>query len=144
LGFDADERKLGFAAAAAHGDAHFTHADLARAADFDADTVLLLDVLHYLTLAEQSELLARLSAAKQVSRLLIRELDAVKGRASAWTRLAEWVATRTRYNRATRPLSYRSAAELGAELTALGWQCDTRSASRGTPFGNVLTIARRG
>ncbi|HEY4159188.1 MAG TPA: DUF2062 domain-containing protein [Polyangiaceae bacterium] len=143
VGFDADERKVAFATRAARDDARFRVADLAHVDAFDADTVLLSDVLHYLTLAEEQALLLRISASASVSRLVIRELDAVAGRASAWTRAAEWLATRTGYNRSSRPLRYRATSELVAELTALGWQCQVRAASGGTPFGNALTIATR-
>jgi SAM-dependent methyltransferase len=142
-GFDSDARKVRFSVAAARGEAHFSEQDLAHVTTFDADTVLLLDVLHYLTLAEQTALFQHISSSSGVSRLVIRELDARGGSASRWTRFAEWIATRTGYNRATRPLCYRSTAELERELEGLGWQCRTRAASRGTPFGNVLTVATR-
>lgn len=143
FGFDSDGRKIALARAAAGADAEFAVADLgARFAP--ADTVLLIDVLHYLPRAEQDAVLAEaVSAVPSGGRVLVRELDGVPGWRSAVTRLFERLATALGVNRGRARLEYRSAAELRERLTALGCECEIRGASEGTPFANVLIVARR-
>jgi uncharacterized protein (DUF2062 family)/2-polyprenyl-3-methyl-5-hydroxy-6-metoxy-1,4-benzoquinol methylase len=141
--FDWDERKVGAARLAAGGDARIEQASVTTWDWQAADTVLLVDVLHYLAVDEQDEVLrqAALSLAPN-GRLLIREVDASRGWASRLTILAERLGTRFGYNRGAR-LCFRPAADLEAVLTGCGLECELRSAATGTPLANVLIVARR-
>jgi SAM-dependent methyltransferase len=143
-GFDWDERKVRQAQSAARSDAAFTVADVATAKLPAADTLLLFDVLHYLPVGQQRELLDR--AADSVTEggsLLIRELDRREGWASSLGQWLERRATRSGYNRA-RQLSFRPIQELTAELQARGFHCEV-CRSRNMPWSaaNVLLIATR-
>src|SRR5207237_691202 len=86
VGIDWDEAKLRDARAAMAGlEATFVRGD-ARTCDVPAaDTVLLVDVLHYMTDDEQDALLDRAARAAR-SRVIVRELDPERGWRSAVTR----------------------------------------------------------
>jgi 2-polyprenyl-3-methyl-5-hydroxy-6-metoxy-1,4-benzoquinol methylase len=142
-GFDWDERKIAAARAASPQAAAFAVGD-ARAAELPrSDTILALDVLHYLTIAEQSALLARLAASVAPGgQLLIRDVDERGTSRSRLTRWFERVATRIGYNRAA-SLHFRTADELVAELSAHGLTCSVERERATGPLANVLIIARR-
>ena len=143
FGFDADQRKVAVARAAGAGSAHFEVRDLLDLPSEPLDTVLLFDVLHYLPLAEQDELLRRASLRIERGRILIRDLDAAPGTRSALTRFAETFARGLGLHRGRAGHHYRPMAEVVARLTDLGFSCEVHGASEGTPFGNVLIVATR-
>ena len=143
LGFDSDPRKVSAAQLAGGADAKFEVRDLLDLPATDADTALLIDVLHYLPLPEQKQLLERVAARVPRGRVVIRELDHEPGARSRFTRFMEWLAQGIGYNRGRAKHFYRPARELVADLSALGFRCEVRGASEGTPFGNVLVIASR-
>jgi uncharacterized protein (DUF2062 family)/SAM-dependent methyltransferase len=143
VGFDSDRRKIEVFRRAATGAASVELRDLLELPEGDADTVLLIDVLHYLPCVEQDRLLREAAARVARGRILIRELDAVPGARSWLTRVGEWLAKITGYNRGRAARHYRPASELVAELTRYGFSCEVLGASRGTPFGNVLIVATR-
>jgi uncharacterized protein (DUF2062 family)/2-polyprenyl-3-methyl-5-hydroxy-6-metoxy-1,4-benzoquinol methylase len=138
-GFDYDSRKVALASAALP-DARFVSAS-AESYDFgSADTLLLVDVLHYLEPAEQDRVLARAKAAlRDGGRLFLREVEGARG-SSGLTRLLERIGARLGINRA-RTLAFRPLSELIQTLEQLGLECSTRDASRGTPLSNALVIA---
>lgn len=145
-GVDSDARKIEVARAAGP-EADFRAADLAHGSlgladgEAAADTILLVDVLHYLPLAEQDQLLeAALGALSQGGRLVIRDLDGEPSARSWVTRLFEWIARRTGLNRG-RATSYRPAREVTALLERAGLPCSVQGASERTPFANVLIVA---
>lgn len=144
-GFDPDPRKVALSAHAGGGDARYELASLER---YDLpprtlDTVLLIDVLHYLAPAEQDAALARIATwLAPGGRIVVRELDARSRLRSAVTRAAERIATAVGYNRATRALGFRPLGELVAALEALGFDCTVEDASSNTPFDNSLIVAR--
>lgn len=143
-GFDWDERKIATARATQHGSAVFSVGD-ARSSELPpADTILVVDVLHYLPIREQSELLARLaSRIAPGGHLLIRDVDE---RGTARSRLTRWferVATRIGYNRAASSLHFRSTDELVTELSALGLTCSVERDQAAGPLSNVLIVAGR-
>ena len=107
-----------------------------------ADLALLIDVLHYYPPDEQRAMLARASAALRPGGLLvIRETD--RDARSHVTRALEWLAVRCGWNRGP-GLSYRTAAELRAELEAAGLElAETADASSRVHRGNVLLCGRR-
>jgi SAM-dependent methyltransferase len=108
-----------------------------------ARLILLVDVLLYLTAAQQDRLLERAAAALVTGgRLIIREADAAAGwryratvaaeRSSAWRR-GEWC---QRYHYRSRDDWLRCLGELGLNVTV-------RPMSAGTPFANILYLADR-
>ncbi|MEO6601135.1 MAG: DUF2062 domain-containing protein [Polyangiaceae bacterium] len=141
-GFDSDARKVRVAALAAGGQAPFETRDLLDLPSEPCDTLLLFDVLHYLPEPEQDELLRRASAMTS-TRILLRELDASASTRSALTRFGEWLSERFGFHRGRAGRHYRPIAHYQALLSELGFTCDARGASEGTPFGNVLLIATR-
>ncbi len=146
-GFDPDARKLELARAAAGGDGRYEVNDLAgyAPAPGSLDSVLLIDVLHYLPAAEQDAALLRAKAwLRPGGRILIREVGQRSRLGGVLTRFAERLATATGYNRASRPLGFRPLHDLVAHLEALGFDCDVDDASAGTPFDNALIVARLG
>ena len=142
-GFDSDARKVAVAAAAAGPDATFETLDLLALHERELDTLLLLDVLHYLPLPEQDELLRRAARCVTRGRIVIRELDAGEAARSAITRGFEWLAKISGYNRGRAGRHYRPAREIVAQLTSAGFACEVSGASEGTPFANVLIVAAR-
>ncbi len=146
-GVDWDEEKVqaGRRAAAA-GDAlavELTQGDARTAEVAPADTVLLIDILHYFTLAEQDAILRRAAAAvRPGGRILVREADTERGLRSAVTLLEERIFTGLRFNRGER-VRFRPAREIVAVLEEAGLACEVRPAWGKTPFSNVLVVGRR-
>jgi uncharacterized protein (DUF2062 family)/SAM-dependent methyltransferase len=124
-------------------EATFEAAD-ARAAELPpADTVMLIDVLHYFTIEEQDALLLHAAAAVRAGgRILVREADTERGWRSAATLVEERIFTAARYNRGER-VQMRPAREIAAKLEAAGLACEVRPAWGRTPFSNVLIVGRR-
>lgn len=142
-GFDADARKIEVARRAAGDSAFFEVADLGRAELPPCDTVLLVDVLHYLPAAEQDALLARAARALEPGgRLIVRDVDG-SGPRSALTRFFERLATATGWHLTKSKLCFRPAAKWCAVLEREGLVCRVQGASQGTPFSNVLVVAER-
>ncbi len=142
-GFDADARKVAAAQAASGEAARFEVRDLLDLPAERVDTLLLLDVLHYLPLSEQDQLLGKAAQRVERGRILVRELDAAPGMRSWMTRLMERLAELTGVHRGRAQRHYRPIADIVARLRALGFECSTHGASEGTPFGNVLVVAER-
>jgi uncharacterized protein (DUF2062 family) len=143
-GFDPDPRKVKVARSAAGADAIYAVEDLQRFQPElgQADTVLLIDVLHYLEPGEQRAALGRVKSwLRPHGRLIVREVDARPGLKSAFTRGLERLATAVGYNRAARPLGFRPLRELVSELESLGFRCELAGDSVGTPFDNSLIVA---
>lgn len=145
-GLDWDEAKIEDARRAAAGsgaDALFERADAREAELGEADTVLLVDVLHYFRASEQDDLLRRAAAAvRPGGRLILREADPGRGLRSVVTLVEERIFTLLRWNRGER-VRFRPARELVAVLEALGLRCEVRSAWGKTPFSNVMIVATR-
>ncbi|GAC1543850.1 MAG: hypothetical protein NVS2B4_22080 [Ramlibacter sp.] len=103
--------------------------------------MVLLDVLHYLSQHEQQAVLRRARDAMSCNgRILLRVADAG---ASGRVVLTQWIdrgVARLRGHggpRAVRPLQ-----DWMAQLRALGLQVQAFPMSEGTPFANVLLVAR--
>lgn len=140
LGIDSDSKKVEVARRA-FPEARFLVGDAARLELPEADTILLVDVLHYLPLAEQDALLtAATRAVAPGGRVLVRELDAEPSTRSAVTRFFEWFARRLGLNRG-RATHYRRAVDLTRLLESAGLSCNVQGASERTPFANVLIVA---
>ncbi len=144
-GIDWDEGKVAAGNAAAGGDlaVEIVQGD-ARTAEYgSADTVLLIDLIHYFAIEEQDAILRRAAAAVRVGgRLLVREADTERGLRSAITLLEEKVFTAVQWNRGER-VRLRAAREIVARLEEAGLRCEVVPAWGKTPFSNVLVVGRR-
>ena len=144
-GYDWDEEKVALAERASDGlDASFSTLDVRKADTAPGDTVLLVDVLHYMPSDAQDELLRRAAdLVKPGGRLVVRDATAGAGWRSAFTLFVEWISMRIRFNLGER-LSFRDVQrELVPVLEAKGFSCNVTPCWRGTPFANVLLVASR-
>jgi SAM-dependent methyltransferase len=141
-GVDLAARDVERARAACHGHATFVRADI-RSADFgEADTVVILDVLHYIDYAAQDEVLARVRAALARGGVLLLRVGDRSGSARFFfTDLVDRIVMRLRGHRLER-LYCRAASEWRTRLTQLGFRVEEWPMSAGTPFANVLLVAR--
>jgi SAM-dependent methyltransferase len=107
-----------------------------------ADAIVLLDVLHYIDPASQEAVLTRARAALAPRGVLLLRvgdrdgglafiLSAVVDRVVALVRRGRWI-----------ELSCRPLSEWRALLGRLGFATDALPMSAGTPFANVLLVAR--
>lgn len=105
--------------------------------------IVILDVLLYLGRDDQARVLARCAEALEPGGVLVlREADAGAGVRFSVTRWAERAACWSR-GQWRQPLLYRPAPEWAALLRGLGFTVAMTPMSSGTPFGNVLFVARR-
>jgi len=122
--------------------ARFVEGDLRNVTLGAADAVVMLDVLHYLEPQAQVDLLARVRTALQPEGVfLLRVGDAAGG---LGFRLSQWVdrlVLRARGHRAPR-LHCRTVPEWRTLLASHGFRSEAHPLSQGTPFANVLLVAR--
>ena len=108
-----------------------------------SSVIVILDVLLYLDEPEQQHLLDRVATALEPGGLLLlREADASAGFAFRVTKWSEQVAGAVR-GQLGRPLHYRSAIQWIAELAERGFAVSAEPMSDGTPFANVLFVAKK-
>jgi SAM-dependent methyltransferase len=116
-------------------------ADMRIASLPKADTVVLLDVLHYVSESEQDAVLARARAALPVGgRLVLRIGDAASRRgfaASHWIDRLGMLARGQGFGE----LAGRPLATWKARLVELGFAVKSEPMGSGTPFANVLLVA---
>jgi SAM-dependent methyltransferase len=142
-GVERNSREARRARIALGGEAEIDEVDLREAKLPESDLIALIDVIHYLAPAAQEQLLA--SAAEALAPggvLLLRVCDSGGGVRALVTRLGDHLGTFTKLGRIAR-LHLRSAAEWRARLEVLGLEVDPLPMSAGTPFANVLLVARR-
>ena len=120
--------------------------DLCDLGDFDlrpCSAIALLDVLLYLGETQQERMIEKAAAALEPGGLLLlREADADAGFAFQATKCSAWfdAAMRGRFGQ---QLRCRSAAHWSDALARRGFAVDAEPMSRGTPFANVLFVARK-
>ena len=143
-GIELDAHAVRRARAAAGARACIAQGDIRSAELAEADAIVILDVLHYIDRAAQEAVLERVrEAVAPGGVLLLRVADArpsLRFRATtALDRLSLWM-------RGHRPGPYhcRPLAEWIARLESLGFAVEPRPMSAGTPFANVLLVARHG
>mgnify|MGYP000913294881 CR=1 FL=1 len=146
-GVDWDEAKIdGGRSAAARPPAlpvELEQGDARTAPVRPADTVLLIDLVHYFTLEEQDAILRRAAdAVRPGGRLVVREADTERGWRSWATLLEEKVFTALRFNRGER-VRFRPARDIAAVLEAAGLTVRIEPAWGKTPFSNVLIVGTR-
>jgi SAM-dependent methyltransferase len=124
--------------------AMFTVGDMCKVAFGKADTVVILDVLHYVGIEAQNDVLRRVrDALAPAGTLVLRVGDASGGlpfRFSVWV---DHVVTFVRGHRNSR-LHCRPLSDWHATLCALGFEVSVLPMNKGTPFANILLIARLG
>jgi hypothetical protein len=142
VGFDWDAGKVTNANAAAAGwdDVRFEQGDVREVEIPRSDTVLLIDILHYLTVPEQDALLVRAARAAR-RQVIVRDVDPDRGATSVLTQSWEWVTTTLGYNRGAR-VAPRSFAEITSVLEAEGLTV-SRELCSAKGMSNVLLLARR-
>ncbi len=107
------------------------------------DAVAIFDVLHMMERGAHRPLLARLAAAMTPGAiLLVREADAAAGWRFWLVRLGNSITALAR-GRLRPRFAFRTAAEWRAQLTELGFDVSLAPMSEGTPFANVLLVAKR-
>lgn len=120
--------------------AEFVCADMRSAAFPDADTVVILDVLHYVPLAEQDAVLTRVRAALgDGGRLVLRVGDAASRSRFMSSQWVDRVVTSVRGHR-VRPRYGRTIAEWRSRLGELGFAVTSKPMHAGTPFANILLV----
>jgi uncharacterized protein (DUF2062 family)/2-polyprenyl-3-methyl-5-hydroxy-6-metoxy-1,4-benzoquinol methylase len=106
-------------------------------------TLMMLDLLHYLSAADQEDLIRRASAALEPGGVMwIREPDRGRTLRFLATRAGERLACAMR-GEWRRPLHYRRSDDWCVLLRREGLGVTTRGASRGTPFAKVLFRCER-
>lgn len=124
--------------------ATFSVGDMCQTEFGTADVVVILDVLHYVNIAAQDEVLRRVrDALAPHGTLLLRVGDAAAGlpfQVSVWV---DHVVTFVRGHRNAR-LYCRPLADWRSALGALGFEVQTLAMNKGTPFANVLLVAKLG
>jgi len=107
-----------------------------------ADAIVLLDVLHYIDRAAQERVLWKVRAALTPNgRLLLRVGDAAGGLRFTLSRAVDVAVAAARRGRMMQ-LHCRPLPEWLALLERTGFSAETRPMSGGTPFANVLLLAR--
>lgn len=142
VGIELMARDVQRARAALGGDAEFICGDMRSTPFPPVDVVVILDVLHYIDIAEQDAVLARVRAALPPGgRLLLRVGDAASPRGF---RISQWVDAVVTFVRGHRvvPQYGRPLAAWIAQLESLGFAVRPEPMSAGTPFANVLLVAR--
>jgi SAM-dependent methyltransferase len=126
-----------------NGGAQVEVSDL-RKFDFPPSSVIvMLDVLLYLHEAHQERVMEKAAAAlRPGGLLLLREPDADAGFALQLTKLSARFEAALR-GKLAQPLHCRSAARWVADLSRRGFAVDAAPMSQGTPFCNVLFVARK-
>jgi SAM-dependent methyltransferase len=108
------------------------------------DVAVILDVLHYVDIATQDAVLARVrDALAPHGRLLLRVGDASRSLGFAASQWVDRVVTAMRGHRAA-PTWGRTLPQWTAALQALGFVVRPWPMSRGTPFANVLLVCDLG
>ena len=141
-GIDLAASDIGRARGALGSAARFTCGDM-RATPFgEADAVVILDVLHYVDHAAQEEILRRVRAALRPGGVLLLRVgaqsDSLRFRYTVWV---DRVVMRLRGHRLER-LWCRPLEAWISLLGTLGFAAEARPMSAGTPFANVLLVAR--
>ena len=141
-GIELSERRVR-AARIALGDAQVIQGDLRELELPQCSAIVMLDVLFYLAKEEQKRLIDKAAGALAPGGLLlVRETDAGGGFAFAMSRWSERFAAilRGEFRQQTH---YRSAADWIGELEGRGFSVESQPMSEGTPFSNVLFVARK-
>ncbi|MEP7301810.1 MAG: methyltransferase domain-containing protein [Caldimonas sp.] len=143
-GIDLMPGDVAHARAALGSGAVFVCGDMRSVAFPAADTVVILDALHYLELDEQDAVLARVcSALGDRGRLVLRVGDAASRSGFAASQWVDRLVCLLRGHGA-QPRAGRTLAAWTARLAGLGFEVASQPMAGGTPFANVLLIGTVG
>lgn len=143
-GIELSAREVARARDALGDGAEFVCGDMRSVAFPPVDTIVILDVLHYVDRHEQDAVLARARAALgDNGSLLLRVGDAASRRRFVTSQWVDRLVFLLRGCRA-RPQPGRAVVEWIAHLVALGFAVQALPMSQGTPFANVLLVATLG
>jgi SAM-dependent methyltransferase len=120
----------------------FEVGDMCTATFDKAQTVAILDVLHYVPYVAQEDVLARVRDALSPNGLLILRIGDAAG---GWGfKVSNWVDSVVFFMRGHKSsrLYCRSLSEWTTVLEKIGFDVETKPMSEGTPFSNVLMLAR--
>jgi len=145
VGVDYDEEKIGIAANSygKTGNLRFLQADV-TGFDFEAqDAIFLTDVLHYLPLGEQKQLLQRcINRLNPGGIIFIRDGITDNGDAHRYTRLTEWLSTRVFvFNKTKGDFHFFTKEEIHRIASEAGLEMETQAHSKTT--SNTLFILRK-
>jgi SAM-dependent methyltransferase len=122
--------------------AEFVCGDMRHTPFPSVDTVVILDVLHYITVPEQNQVLERVrSALRPDGMLLLRVGDAADRRRFLISQWVDALVSRVRGHRVL-PQYGRTLAEWTTQLQSLGFEVRSQPMNQGTPFANVLLVAK--
>lgn len=141
-GIEMVQRDVERARASLGDGAEFICGDMRHTPFPEADAVVLLDVLHYISVPEQDEVLARVRRALSPQGvLLLRVGDATHRRRFLFS---QWLDALVMLVRGRRALSLfgRTLPAWIAQLESLGFEVRSQPMGAGTPFANVLLVAR--
>jgi SAM-dependent methyltransferase len=145
VGLDHDERRLALARRALAGEPRVSllDGDLREHDLPPADLITCLDVLHYMPPDQQDEALARMvSVLGPGGLLLIRDGHADGGLRSRLLRWSEHVAVAFGRHRGD-GVFFRPSQALRGSLEDLGLEVEVAPCRDGTPFANLLFVARK-
>jgi SAM-dependent methyltransferase len=141
-GIEINPREVARARTALGSRVQFVEGDIRHVDYGSVDAIVLLDVLHYIDSASQEAVLQRARAALAPGGvLLLRVGDADGGVGFMLSKLVDRVVAFARHGRPIR-LVCRPAREWRALLASLGFTTESVPMSQGTPFANVLLVAR--
>ena len=142
MAHDVARADLALAQAVRAGRAAFVRGDMCSSEFGQTEAVVILDVLHYVPFAAQDDVLQRVYRALSPDGvLLLRVGDAAAGLPFAFSNWVDRVVTTLRGHR-LRKLYCRPLAEWQMALRQLGFTVEAQALSQGTPFANVLLVAR--
>lgn len=142
-GFDWDERKIDTARIAARNDVDYSKQDVESASIPEADTILIVDVLHYLTTAAQDSLIERAAVSlRPGGTLIIRDVNARRTLGSLCTQLCERLGVHFNLNRGGK-LRFSSRQLYSDALGRVGLRVFSSVTMPGLFLDNVLLLAVR-
>ena len=143
LGIELRPRIADLARQALGDDAEILTGDALELMPPKACSVLLLDVLHLMPLAVQEAVITKATEALEPGGVMvIREADAAAGARFLAVRFGNWLKALAIGN-LQQPFHFRSADDWRSRLAAARLRVEVRPMGTGTPFANVLLVARR-
>lgn len=141
-GIELVSRDVQWARQALGDHAEFEQGDMCTVDFGTVDTVVILDVLHYVDHAAQDDILRRVRAALPPGGVFLTRVgDADGGLPFRFSKLVDGLMFFARSGRLTK-FHCRTPAQWRAALTRLGFGVETYPMDSGTPFANVLLVAK--
>jgi 2-polyprenyl-3-methyl-5-hydroxy-6-metoxy-1,4-benzoquinol methylase len=121
--------------------ARFTVGDMCTTEFGKADTVVILDVLHYVNIEAQNDVLRRVrEALAPTGKLILRVGDANAGLPFLCSVWVDHIVTFVRGHRHSR-MYCRPLTQWKETLETLGFKVRSLPMNKGTPFANILLVA---